>query len=49
MIREGDSFDYNKWLKKVRQEEAQAKQVPTAITPRELVAARVNNPITRPT
>jgi hypothetical protein len=32
MIREGDNFDYHKWLKRVREEEAQAKQVPTAIT-----------------
>jgi hypothetical protein len=29
MIREGDNFDYDRWLKKVRQEEAQAKQVAT--------------------
>jgi hypothetical protein len=26
MIQEGDNFDFNRWLKKVREEEAQAKQ-----------------------
>ena len=45
MIREGDSFDYNKWLEKVREEDAQAKQVPATFTPRDVVAARVDNPI----
>jgi hypothetical protein len=48
LTREGDSFDYNKWLKKVRQEEAQAKQGSTAITCRDVVAARVDNPINTP-
>jgi hypothetical protein len=41
MIREGDSFDYTKWLRKVRQEEAQAKQEQAAM----VAAAQVNNPI----
>jgi hypothetical protein len=27
MIQEGDNFDYNKWLKEVREEEVQGKQV----------------------
>jgi hypothetical protein len=27
MIREGDNFDYDKWLKRVREEEAQVKQI----------------------
>jgi hypothetical protein len=45
LIREGNNFDYDRWLKRVRAEEAQAKQVPTAITCRDVVAARVNNPI----
>jgi hypothetical protein len=56
LIREGDNFDYFRWLKRTREEEAQATQVPTAITPRGVVAARVDNPInasdsrdTRPT
>jgi hypothetical protein len=48
MTREGDNFDYDSWLKRVRQEEAQAKQVPTAITCHEVVAARVNNSINAP-
>ena len=30
MIREGDNFDYDKWLKRVREEEAQAQQLPAA-------------------
>jgi hypothetical protein len=33
MVREGDNFDYDKWLKRVREEEAQAKQVPTGLLP----------------
>src|ERR1700732_3716756 len=45
MIREGDNFDYNKWLKKVRQEEAQAKRVRTAIPGRDVVATPVVYPI----
>ena len=45
MIREGDNFDYHKWLKMVREEYAQAKQAPTAITPRDVVAAQVDDPI----
>jgi hypothetical protein len=56
MIREGDNFDYHKWLQKVRDEEAQAKQGATAITCRDVVAAQVDDPIntsdsrdTRPT
>lgn len=28
MIREGDNFDYSRWLQRVREEEAQAKQFP---------------------
>ena len=47
MIREGDNFDYYKWLQKVRDEEAQAKQGATAITCRDVVAAQVDNPINR--
>jgi hypothetical protein len=39
MIREGDNFDYGRWLKEVREEEAQAKQVPTAIIPRDVVTS----------
>jgi hypothetical protein len=42
MIRE--DFEYNDWLQRVRQEDAHAKQVPTA-TPRAIVAARADSPI----
>ena len=45
MIREGDNFDYHKWLQKVRDEEAQAKQGATAITCPDVVAAQVDDPI----
>ena len=31
MIREGDNFDYRRWLRRVREEEAEAKQVPGGI------------------
>jgi hypothetical protein len=44
MIRQGDGFDSNEWLKKVRQEEAQAKQAPTTI-PAQVIAAQADNPI----
>ena len=27
MIREGDNFDYEKWLRQVREEEAEAKEL----------------------
>jgi hypothetical protein len=43
LVREGDSFDYDKWLKRVRhEEEAQAKD---AITPREVIASQADSPI----
>ena len=45
LTREGDNFDYYKWLERVREEEAQATQVPTAIPPRDVVAPRIDNPI----
>jgi hypothetical protein len=35
MIREGDSFDFRKWLRRVREEEAQAKQISAAFSPGE--------------
>jgi hypothetical protein len=41
MVREG--FEYNDWLQRVRQEEAEAKQDQTGITCREIVAARLDN------
>ena len=39
LIRQGDNFDYHKWLKKVREEEAPAKQIPATFSSGELVAA----------
>jgi hypothetical protein len=45
LIREGDKFDYYRWVQQVRREEAQAAQVLTAITCREVVAAKVDDPI----
>jgi hypothetical protein len=43
MIRE--DFNYNKWLKKAREEDAQAKQILTAFTCHDVIAAQVDNPI----
>jgi hypothetical protein len=43
--RDGDNFDYDQWLKKVREEEAQATQALTAITCREVAAAKVDDPV----
>jgi hypothetical protein len=45
MIREGDRFDYDNWLQKVRQEEAAAKQAEATGTSGELAAAKINRPI----
>jgi hypothetical protein len=45
MIRGGDNFEYNKWLKEVCEEEAQATQAQTAITRRDVLAVQVSNPI----
>jgi hypothetical protein len=45
LTRDGDNFDYDQWLKGVRGEEAQATQVLTATTCREVVAAQVDDPI----
>ncbi len=44
MIREGDNFDYNRWLKEVREEEAQVKQAATG-TPGGLAPAQIAVPI----
>jgi hypothetical protein len=38
MVRE--DFDYDEWLREIREEEAQAKQVPIAITRRDVVAVQ---------
>src|SRR5258707_1110141 len=43
MIREGDNFDYCTWLRRVREEEAQANQTPAAFFPSESVAPEIGN------
>jgi hypothetical protein len=45
MIREGDRFDYHKWLKRVRQEEAQAKSLLAPSTTGQAATAQIQNPI----
>jgi hypothetical protein len=48
LMREGDNFDYVQWLKRVREEEAQAKQAEVERTSGELVAAETDKPISTP-
>jgi hypothetical protein len=43
IIREGDDFDYRKWLRRVREEEAQAKQVPAAFSSGESAALEIGD------
>jgi hypothetical protein len=43
MVREGDNFDYNEWLKEVRQEEAQSKQVLAASVSGEFVSPQIGS------
>ena len=43
LIREGDKFDYSKWLRRVREGEAQAKQGPTTFISEGLVAAEIGD------
>ena len=43
LIREGDKFDYSKWLQRVREGEAQAKQGPTTFISEGLVAAEIGD------
>ena len=43
-IREGDKFDYYKWLQGVREEAAQAKELPQPITSENNVTARIDTP-----
>jgi hypothetical protein len=46
MLREGDDFDYGNWLNKVRQEEAQAKQLWTGYSSGQAGAAgQIGNPV----
>ena len=48
MIREGDDFEYRRWLQRVREEEAQAKQVPVSFPTSESVAPEICNLIVAP-
>jgi hypothetical protein len=43
LVRQGDNFDYYKWLQKVREEEAEAKQVPVSFPSDASVAAEIRN------
>jgi hypothetical protein len=47
MIREGDQFDYDKWLKRVREEEAQAKHLLALSTTGQAATAQIKNRIGR--
>jgi hypothetical protein len=43
LIREGDKFDDSKWLQRVREGEARAKQGPTTFISEGLVAAEIGD------
>ena len=43
LIREGDKFDYSRWLRQVRKEKTQAKQVPAAFSSDESIIPAVGN------
>jgi hypothetical protein len=44
LIREGDNFDYDQWLKRVRQEEAEANQL-SATSSLGQAAVKIGNPV----
>jgi hypothetical protein len=48
LIRQGDNFDYYKWLQRARGEEAQATQVAATFGSGEIIAAEIGNPINLP-
>jgi hypothetical protein len=48
MIREGDNFDYDRWLKTVRQKEAEAKQAEATDPSRDLAALDLVKPVSTP-
>jgi hypothetical protein len=48
IIREGDNFDYCKWLQRVREEEAQAKQPLAASASGELVSSQIGSRLGSP-
>jgi hypothetical protein len=43
LIREGDRFDYSKWLQRVREEEARSKQGLGTFISKDVVAAEIGN------
>jgi hypothetical protein len=43
LVREGDKFDYCRWLQRVREEEAEAKEIPLAFSSGESVAPETGN------
>jgi hypothetical protein len=43
LIREGDKFDYSKWLRRAREGEAQAKRGPATLISEGLVAAEIGD------
>ena len=45
LFREGDKFDYSKWLRRVREEETQAKQGLATPISKDPVAAEIGNKI----
>ena len=48
LIRQGDKFDYCKWLQAVREEDAQAKQAPATLTWRDTKSVEIDAPIGTP-
>jgi hypothetical protein len=45
LIRQGDNFDYFKWLQTVREEESQAKQIQATFTSGKIIAPEIDPPI----
>jgi hypothetical protein len=45
LIRQGDNFDYYKWLRNVREEEGQAKRIPATFTSGKIIAPEIGPPI----
>ena len=45
LTREGDNFDYFKWLQTVREEESQTKPIPAMFTSGKIIAPEIDPPI----
>ena len=43
MVLEGDNFDYCKWIRRVREEEAEARQVTAVFSPGGPAASEIDN------